>query len=321
MTLGEAEVGDGLAPVGLVGSGTIGGGWAATYLAHGRRVLVVDPDPHAQARLSDFLSTVWPIVHRGIGGSSAAVPFHLLDFGTFGDLHAVALVHESVPEDVVIKQRSYAQLEEVVHFTTIIASSSGGLMPSDLQAEMTHPHRFVVAHPFSPVYALPLVEVLAGPATTTDTVDAMVGGLRALGKHPIVLQKEAPGYLTNRLTFALLREAVHCLAEGVADAQAIEDAVVYGITPRYLLGGAITSLALAGGPGGMEAAMGSFAGAIEDWWSDLGAPHLTPEVQAGLVAAARTIMNGREFESVLADRDRAVVETLPLLDELRRKNP
>ena len=89
------------------------------------------------------------------------------------------------------------------------------------------------------------------------------------------------------------------------------------MTPRYLLGGPITSLALAGGPGGMEAAMKSFAGAIEGWWSDLGAPHLTPEVQAALVAAAHTVMDGRTLESVLADRDRAVVETIPLLDELR----
>ena len=198
---------------GLIGSGTIGGGWAATYLARGRRVLVIDPDPNAQARLTDFLHTVWPMVHRGISESSPTVPLDLLDFGTFADLRAVALVHESAPEDAAIKRRIYAQVEKTVGVTTIIASSSGGLMPSDLQAEMAHPHRFAVAHPFSPVYALPLVEVLAGAATTTDTIDALVGGLRALGKHPIVLRKEAPGYLTNRLTFALLREAVHCLAE------------------------------------------------------------------------------------------------------------
>jgi 3-hydroxyacyl-CoA dehydrogenase len=317
--LDEASVDHALAPVGLVGSGTIGGGWAATYLAHGRRVQIVDPDPNAQARLHGFLNTVWPIVHRGIAGSPATVPFHLLDFSAFADLGPVALVHESGPEDIATKRRIYAQLEEVVDATTLIASSSGGLMPSDLQAEMSHPHRFAVAHPFSPVYALPLVEVLAGSATTTDTVDALVGGLRALGKHPIVLRKEVPGYLTNRLTFALLREAVHCLAEGVADAQAIEDAVVYGITPRYLLGGAITSLALAGGPGGMETVMKSFAEPIEGWWSDLGAPHLTPEIQAALVEAAHVVMNGREFESVLADRDRAVVDTLPVLDHLRNE--
>jgi 3-hydroxyacyl-CoA dehydrogenase len=300
-------------PVALVGAGTIGGGWVATYLVRGQRVLVVDPAERARARLMAFLDAVWRTVARTVPDAPDAVPYDLLEIVSTREIGAARLVHENGPESLPAKQDIYRDVEAVVGPQVPILSSSGGLMPSELQKTMKHPGRFLVAHPFSPVYALPLVEVLGGQATDASTVDQVVAHLLALGKHPVVLRKEVPGYLTNRLTFALLREAVHCLAEGVADAQGIEDAVTYGITPRYLLGGAITSLALAGGPGGMGAAMDSFAPAIESWWSDLGAPHLTPDVRALLVNAADAVLAGRTLDEVLIARDTAAVETMRLL--------
>jgi 3-hydroxyacyl-CoA dehydrogenase len=300
------------APVALFGAGTIGGGWAATYLARGWRVIVADPAAGARERLLGFLEASWPYVRESAPGVPREVPAQLIEFAAPGEgaLGGAALVHESGPEDLEAKRGIYASLENEIGPGIPVLSSSGGLSPSALQAEMAHPERLVVAHPLSPVYALPLVEVLAGEATATHVVDLVVGHLRALGKRPVVLRREVPGYLTNRLTFALLREAVHCLVEGVADAQGIEDAVVYGITPRYLLGGPITSLALAGGPGGMPAAMRSFAPAIEQWWADLGQPRLTEEVKSVLIEAAEQVLAGRPLAQVLAERDQAVVTTM-----------
>jgi len=300
------------ARVALYGAGTIGGGWAATYLARGRQVVVVDPTPGIRDRLTTYLSTVWPSVRESVAEAPAEPPLQLLTFVPRGDpaLADVVLVHESGPEDLVLKKEIYASLEASVGSAVPVLSSSGGLSPTDLQADMEHPERLVVAHPLSPVYALPLVEVLGGEATAKDVVEQVVQQLRGLGKKPVVLNREVPGYLTNRLTFALLREVVHCIAEGVVDAQGAEDAVVYGITPRWLLDGPIVSLALAGGPQGMAGAMSSFAPAIEAWWSDLGAPHVTDEVRALLIAAADQALAGRTIPEVLADRDRAVVETM-----------
>jgi 3-hydroxyacyl-CoA dehydrogenase len=303
------------APVALFGAGTIGGGWAATYLARGWPVIVADPAADAPERLLGYLEASWPSVRESAPGVPREVPAQLIEFAAPGDgaLGGVALVHESGPEDLEAKRGIYAALENEIGPGIPVLSSSGGLSPSALQAEMAHPERLVVAHPLSPVYALPLVEVVAGDATATHVVDLVVGHLRALGKRPVVLRREVPGYLTNRLTFALLREAVHCLVEGVADAQGIEDAVVYGITPRYLLGGPITSLALAGGPGGMPAAMRSFAPAIEQWWADLGQPRLTEEVKSVLIEAAEQVLAGRPLAQVLAERDQAVVTTMQRL--------
>lgn len=303
------------APVALFGAGTIGGGWAATYLARGRRVVVIDPSPDIEQRLTGFLATVWASVRGTAPDAPADPPLDLLEFAAFGDpvLRDVTLVHESGPEDLSLKREIYRSLEAGIGPGVPVLSSSGGLSPTALQDGMAHPERFVVAHPLSPVYALPLVEVLGGEATSDSVVEEVVAQLRALDKKPVVLRREVPGYLTNRLTFALLREAVHCIAEGVVDAQGVEDAVVYGITPRWLLDGPIVSLALAGGPGGMPSAMESFAPAIDAWWSDLGAPHVTDEVKAILVKAAEEALGGRTLPEVLAERDRAVVQTMPRL--------
>jgi 3-hydroxyacyl-CoA dehydrogenase len=294
--------------VGLLGAGTIGSGWAATYLARGLAVVVHDPGAEAESRTRSYLDRVWPLVRRAVSEAPAEVPHDRLAFvQEVAAVVDVDVVHESGPESVELKRAIYARVEADADPELVILSSSGGLMPSVLQAEMSHPERLVVAHPLSPVYALPLVEVLGGELTSAVALDEAEDRLTRLGKHVVRLRREVPGYLTNRLTFALLREAVHCLAEGVAGPQQIEDAVVYGITPRWVKGGALTSLALAGGPGGMRAVMSGFADAIDAWWDDLGAPTLTPEVREQLIDAADAILAERSFGEVLDERDAAAV--------------
>lgn len=298
------------APIGLLGGGTIGGGWAATYLARRRPVLLTDPAPSAWDRVTAYLNTVWPTVCQTVSDAPAEVPLDLLQLVPIDGLADAVLVHENVPESLADKQNAYRGIEEVVGPHVPILSSSGGLMPSELQAHMIHPERFVVAHPQSPVYALALVEVLAGKATDPQLVAAVLRHLAELGKRPVQLHKEVAGYLTNRLTFAMLREAVHLMAEGVVDARGVEDAVVHGITPRFLIGGPLTSLTLAGGPDGMRGAMRNFAPTIEGWWSDLGTPHLDDDVRALLITASDQILAGRSVGEVLAARDAAAVASL-----------
>jgi 3-hydroxyacyl-CoA dehydrogenase len=299
--------------VGLFGAGVIGSGWTAFYLARGYRVKVHDPAPEAEQRTRDYLDRTWPQVVRSAPGAPTSVAHERLTFES--DVDAVAgvdIIHENGPESVERKQEIYGRIEASADDRALILSSSGGLMPSLLQADMSHPERLVVAHPLSPVYALPLVEILGGAKTSEQSLDTASEHLTTLGKHVIRLHKEVPGYLTNRLTFALVREAVHCLLEGVADAQAIEDAVVYGVTPRYVLGGALTSLAVAGGGDtgaeSMTKVVTYFAPAIEEWWSDLGAPTMTQDVKDALVAAADAILGDRQLSDVVAERDAAVVE-------------
>jgi 3-hydroxyacyl-CoA dehydrogenase len=295
--------------VGLFGSGVIGSGWAAFYLARGYRAMIHDPAPEAEQRTREYLDRIWEHVRASFPGAPADAPHENLSFVTAAQATSGAkFVHEQGPENLQVKQRIYATIEESADPQTLILSSSGGLMPSLLQAEMKHPERLVVAHPLSPVYALPFVEILGGEKTSTAAYEAADEHLSGLGKNVIRLKREVPGYLVNRLTFAMVREAVHCLMEGVADAQAIEDAVIYGVTPRYVTAGPLTSLAVAGGAGGMQNVVDYFAPAIDEWWSDLGSPTMTPEVKEVLLRAAAEIFRGRSVDEIVAERDAAVVE-------------
>ena len=115
---------------------------------------------------------------------------------------------------------------------TILASSSSGLMMTEIQKGVTRPQRCVLAHPFLPVYLLPLVEIVGGEQTAPETVDITVALMETLGKTPVRLRKEVSGYIVNRLQAAVLREAIDLVASGVASAEEIDSAFCTGMGMR-----------------------------------------------------------------------------------------
>jgi carnitine 3-dehydrogenase len=308
---------DAVRTAGLIGLGSVGSGWAATYLALGYDVLAYDPAVDAAPKAHDFLRHAWGALDE-LGLTRARTP--PLDRLRFAALEEVAagadIIHENAPEQVVLKRETLAAVEGAARPDVLICSSSGGLPPSSIQRGLRSPWRVLVAHPFNPPHLIPLVEVIAGEATAPAAVDWAMALLRRLKKHPIRLDREMTGYLTNRLQFALLREAAHCVSEGVASPRSIEDAVKYGLGPRWAVMGSLTTLALAGGPGGMSRTMSSFAPAIETWWADLGAPYLTPELQQKLVAAADELTAGKSLDEWIAERDRRLVRLFCALSEV-----
>jgi carnitine 3-dehydrogenase len=136
---------------------------------------------------------------------------------------------------------------------------------------------------------------------------------RRCGKHPIQLLREATGHLTTRLQFALLREAVHCLSEGVATATDIDDAVRYGLGPRWALMGGLLTMHLAGGAGGMRGILDHAGDAIEGWWSALGRPTLDAATRDKLLAAAEEVADGHSIADWVAWRDRNLTEMVKLI--------
>jgi carnitine 3-dehydrogenase len=293
---------------GLIGLGAVGSGWAATYLALGYSVLAFDPAADAEEKARDFLAQSWGAL-RDLGLTELATPpFERLRVDTLEAVSVGAdIIHENAPERLELKRETLAAVERAARANVLICSSSGGLPPSSIQLGLQSPWRMLVAHPFNPPHLIPLVEVIGGKATAQSSVDWAMAFLRRLKKHPIRIDREKTAYLTNRLQFALLREAVHCLAEGIASAEAIEDAVTYGLGPRWAVMGSLATLTLAGGPGGMARTMQSFAPAIESWWDDLGAPRLTAAVQQRLIDAAAEIVDGRRLPDMIAERDRRLV--------------
>ena len=299
---------------GLIGLGAVGCGWAATYLARGFTVRAYDPAPEAAANARLFLTKAWPAL-RTLGVASLETPpFERLIVASLEETASQAdIIHENAPEDAALKRDLLAQVERFCADNILICSSSGGLPPSIIQTGLATAHRVLVVHPFNPPHLIPLVEIIGGTQTSAEAVEWALSFMAQLGKHPIRIDREVTAYMANRLQFALLREAIHCVVEGVASPQAVEDAVRYGLGPRWAVMGALTTLTLAGGTGGMAKTISNFAPAMDSWFAALGSPSLTPDIQAKLVAASEQITGGRSIEEMIAQRDQNLVTLLQAL--------
>src|SRR5690606_27316152 len=160
-----------------------------------------------------------------------------------------------------------------------------------------------------------------GELTSPQVVQWAMEFARHVGKHPIHLHTEASGHMTNRLQFALVREAVACLVEGIASARDIDAAVRYGLAPRWALMGGIMTLHLAGGPGGMQGILNHAGEAIQQWWKPGPEPRLTPEVVGQLVEAAQQVSAGQPVNEWVQWRDHSLVEVLALQTATEAREP
>ncbi|MFQ5437568.1 MAG: carnitine 3-dehydrogenase, partial [Paracoccaceae bacterium] len=254
--------------VAIIGGGVIGGGWAARFLLNGWDVAMFDPDPEAGRKVDAVLANA----RRALPGLfDVAMP----EEGTLAFASAVGeaaqgaeLVIEAVPERLKIKQAVYAGIE-AVNTRGVIASSTSGIMPSELQAGMVHPERLIVAHPFNPVYLLPLVELVGGKATDPARIDWAKEVYTSLGMYPLHCRVEIEGFLSDRLQEALWREALWLLKDGVATAAEIDDAIAYGPGLRWAQMGTMQTFHLAGGEGGMRAMLAMFGPCLKWPWTKL----------------------------------------------------
>ncbi len=214
----------GVRRVAVIGAGTIGASWAANFLARGLAVTASDPAPEGEAFLRRYVAEAWPVLSR-LGLAPDASPDRLTF--TRDPLEAVIdadFVQESGPEREDAKIELFRRLDAVLGGEVVIASSSSGLLISRLQAGCRYPGRCVIGHPFNPPHLIPLVEVVGGAATSPDVIARAMAFYAALGKKPIHIRKEVAGHLANRLQAALWREAVHLVAEGVAEVADVDAA-------------------------------------------------------------------------------------------------
>jgi len=308
---------DEVAAVGIIGTGAVGASWATLFLARGLTVLAHDPAPDAEARTRAFVDGAWASLIASLGTPGRPVPGERMRF--LPTVEAVArdaqVIQENAPERPALKSELIAAIDAAATAEKPILSSTGGIPPSTLQKSCRHPERFVVVHPFNPAHLIPLVEVVGGADTDPIVVDWAMAFARHVGKHPIRLLREADGHMTNRLQFALMREAVHCLVEGIASASDIDDAVRYGLGPRWALMGGLLTMHLAGGAGGMKGILEHAGEAIEGWWSALGQPRLDEHTRARLIEAAAEISAGRSIGEWVQWRDRNLADVVRLIQQ------
>jgi len=298
--------------VAVVGTGLIGSSWAALFLARGLTVTATDPAPNAERDLRAYVARVWPALQE-IGLAAGASPDRLTFHPDFESAVAsVDFVQENGPERIDYKVRMFADLDAVLPPHVILASSTSGLTMSAIQVGCRHPARCVVGHPFNPPHLIPLVEVVAGAATATDTVVRAEAFYASLGKRTIRLHKEVPGHVANRLQAALWREAVHLVAEGVVSVADVDAAVSWGPGLRWGAMGPNLIFHLGGGPGGIEHFMNHLSGPFTGWWEDLGRPVLTPELKAKIIQGVHDEAAGRSLPELAAERDKVIQGLLAL---------
>lgn len=236
-------------------------------------------------------------------------------------LHNADLVQENCPENLELKQSVMAEIEEFCRPDTIIASSTSGMSATLIGQKMAHPERLVGAHPYHPVYLLPLIELVGGEKTSAASLEMLAKFYRGVRKEPVILKKECPGYIASRLMSVLFRESTHLIQSGVATMEDIDTAFTYGPGMRYGLIGINMTLQLAGGQHGLAGTlfggigtsggnwMESFAN-FTQWPEDYMSFWQTCQQQMNDEMANRDELHGRNNDEIERFRDRGLVKLL-----------
>ena len=289
--------------LGLLGTGVIGGGWAARALHFGIDVVAADVKPQMEDWLRGAIENAEPALARLT--SAPLPPKGKLSFTT--DFTAMArqadFIQENIPEQLPLKQRVLAEVSRSAPADVVIASSTSGLTPSDLQRDMVAPERLIVGHPFNPVYLLPLVELVGGHKTSPAALKAAGEFYRAIGMHDLVVRNEVPGHLTDRLQEAMWREILHMVNEGVATTEELDQSIIYGPGLRWAGMGMNLIYHLAGGESGMRHMLAQFGPALKWPWTKLVAPELSEQLIDRMVEGTQESAGGRSIRELERLRD------------------
>jgi carnitine 3-dehydrogenase len=253
----------------VIGSGVIGGGWAARFLLNGIDVKVFDPSKEAEQNLNEMLSnaesaysklTMAPLLKQGrlefvdsIENAVSGVPF----------------IQESVPENPEFKCSILKEIEQFAPETALICSSTSGIKPTMLQTKMKCPERFMVGHPFNPVYLLPLVEICGGEKTSEQAKQLAAELYRNIGMKPLILRKEIDAFIADRLLEAVWREGLWLINDDVATTEELDDAIRFGFGLRWAQMGLFETYRVAGGKAGMRHFISQFGPTLSWPWTKL----------------------------------------------------
>ena len=290
--------------IALVGGGVIGAGWAARFVMNGCDVVLYDPSADAAQRCLRIMQqaeralsqlTTAPLPPRG----RFRVVEHIEEA-----LGNAVWVQESVPEREALKQRVLGQIAMLLPKETPIASSTSGLLPSRLQARLRCPERFFVAHPFHPVYLLPLVELVGGEQTSKTLLVRAKKFYENFGMKGLIVRKEIDAFVADRLLESVWREALWLVADGVATTEEIDDAIRYGFGLRWAQMGIFETYRVAGGDGGFRHFLAQFAPSLQLPWSRLvDVPLWSEGLQNRIVEQSDAQARGRSTEELERIRD------------------
>ena len=290
----------------------MGASWAALFAAvGGHRVRAWDPSPTARGAFTDrVLSAREQLNELGSSSTAEVVVCNRIEEALWG----ADWVQENAPEKLELKAQIYQHIESAVTHDCIIATSTSSFTWSQLCAGLKHSERFVVAHPFNPPHLVPVVELFCPNRGVSDRAMKF---FTDLGRVPVSMKKEIAGHIGNRLAAALWREAVHLVAEGIADVEDIDKVLIHGPALRWSVMGAHLGYHIGGGEGGIDHYLRHTGPSQERRWATLGDPKLTADVCEAIAAGVHAEVGGRDTAELERQRDRQLMEIL----RVRREYP
>ncbi|MBP2239407.1 carnitine 3-dehydrogenase [Sinorhizobium kostiense] len=258
-----------IAKAASIGGGVIGGGWVARFLLAGIDVNVYDPHPQAQRLISEVIAnaeyaytmlTSAPLPKRGVLTFCTSLEEAVQD---------VDWIQESVPERLDLKRSVLAQIDVAADPKALVGSSTSGLMATDLQKDMKRPERMFVAHPFNPVYLLPLVELVGGKQTARAALEDAKARLVTIGMTGLIISKEIDAFVADRLMEALWREALWLIKDDICDTETLDNVIRYSFGLRWAQMGLFETYRVAGGEAGMRDYLSKYGPCLQWPWTKL----------------------------------------------------
>ena len=301
---------------GVIGAGVIGSGWIARLLLNGIDVFVYDPSKEAPKYVNKVIDNAERAYNKLLTSNLPKKGKLLFSASISEVAKSCELIIEAVPERLSIKQSAYEEIESSADKNLVIASSTSGILPSDLQAKMKHPERLLVAHPFNPVYLLPLVEIVGGSKTSKNVIEETSKNFTNIGMFPLHIKKEIPAFIADRLLESVWREALWLVNDDIATTEEIDDAIRYGFGLRWAQMGLFETYRLAGGEAGMRHFISQFGPCLEWPWTHLmDVPEFTDELIEKVSSQSDQQSGQFSIDELMEKRDDNLVDFLKVLKD------
>jgi 3-hydroxybutyryl-CoA dehydrogenase len=222
--------------IAIIGAGLMGHGIAQIFANKGYSVTLMDlSDDLLDQAVSNIRSNLAVMAQKNIGTQQNIEPV-ISRIKTTTDMTEAAsganFVVEAVSENLDLKQKVFQELDGLCQQNTILATNTSVISITEIASEAGFRDRIVGTHFWNPPYLIPLVEVVRGEDTSDETMDRTFSLLQAVGKHPVRVNKDVPGFVANRLQHALWREAISIVEKGIADAETVDECIRFGFGLR-----------------------------------------------------------------------------------------
>jgi len=301
--------------IAVIGTGVIGTGWIVRCLAHNKKVIAFDKDLKLEKKLIIEIKRAWPFVKKLFNKKKLNIKNFKYVTSIEEAVKDADFIQECAPENYKLKINLMNNISKKAKSNAIISSSSSGLLPTRIYSKCKNPERAMIGHPFNPVYLCPGVEIVAGKKTKKRFLNKANKFYKSISMNPIMVKKELPGYLADRLQEALWREGLHIINEGYATTKDLDRAIEDGPGLRWSLMGTFLTFHLAGGKAGMKHMLKQFGPALKLPWTKLKAPKLSKKLSVRVIKGTKQQAKGKSVSTISNIRDEYLVN----LQKLRKK--